>query len=498
MNRWHGRRLSTFRHILNFAASSFIPAAAVSLGVAIFTRLVQPADYGRYVLAQTSALFISVVASQWLQQATTRYIPGIRNTEKIGPARSVVAVCLVGIGLAVAAVTTLLSLVHVQDTRWSGLLLPASAFAVVNSIYAPLITLLQSEVKSARYASSRIINSVATILVPAVLIALVGSRASVLMWGAFLAVAVTSLLTWRWAELPAPADRLLWRSFALPTLRKFLKYGVPLTGWFLFSSSLPLVDRYIIQLHRGEVEVGIYSASYTLMNGLATLIAGPLVMMAHPILMRAWDKGDREVVSRWLGSIVELLFVMNLFLTSLVSIFVGELSGVLLGSSFRDGQRLAMPLIFLAGAIWQIAMYAHKPLEFTGRTRLMVVLLGSVVLFSAVGNWYLVPVLGYLAACIVWLSSSVLYFLLATAVGKQVVTWQVRFPPVLLGAICSVAPYGLAAVLREPLNVALGRVLGTVVLAALVLVAAGLGFVLIEARNLRRLWDDEKLHFYMS
>ncbi len=487
---------STIKHFFNFAASSVVPAIMVPLGVALFTRLFNTVEYGSYSLAVTSAMFASVTASQWLQQSTTRYIPGIRDSPQIENARAAILAAILGIIGIVTIGTLLLSLLNCSNAKWKGLLLPTSAMAVSGSVCGPLITLLQCELKSGKIAICRILNSSASIIMPLAMYIFWGAHARSLMWGAFVASLVTSAVAWKWAEMP-PVSVLYSKYLEiLPIIKKFALYGAPMTGWFFLSNMLFFTDRYIIQVHRGEIEVGVYSASYILMNGVATLIAGPLVMLVHPILMRAWDKGNVEEAAEWIGSISELLLIADVFLFALVYIFSGELSSLMLGKSFQGG-RATMPIIFFAGAMWQTAMYAHKPFEFLGNIKMMLILLGCVVLFSIIANLYFVPKFGYYASSVVWLCSAILYQILAVFFGRKIVRWSISANPLIMGICFSALLVVTATELHGPMCNYFGYLLGNIVLLILVLIVAAASFIFVEGRNIRKLWCNESIHTHV-
>ena len=58
----------------------------------------------------------------------------------------------------------------------------------------------------------------------------------------------------------------------------FLEYGLPLVAWYVSAQILNIGDRYIIKYFLGNVEVGIYSANYSIVYGVTTLLSAPFIL----------------------------------------------------------------------------------------------------------------------------------------------------------------------------------------------------------------------------
>jgi O-antigen/teichoic acid export membrane protein len=68
-----------------------------------------------------------------------------------------------------------------------------------------------------------------------------------------------------------------------------------------------------------------------------------------------------------------------------------------------------VPLLFVAAALWQIALIAHKPLEMMDRTRLLALMLLAATSATVIGSVLLTPVLGELGAALAFAAGAGLY-----------------------------------------------------------------------------------------
>ncbi|MEM5686831.1 oligosaccharide flippase family protein [Bacillus cereus] len=140
---------------------------------------------------------------------------------------------------------------------------------------------------------------------------------------------------------------------------QFTRYGMPMLGWFLGTSILQMVDRYMLQVYRSSVEVGIYSANSTLVTMSLGLICAPVLLTLHPIIMSKAAKSDKDelagVITR--GSQIFLLIVTPI--TIYITLYRYDIVGILLGEAYRVGADI-VPVTMIGYFLWNIAMFGHK------------------------------------------------------------------------------------------------------------------------------------------
>jgi O-antigen/teichoic acid export membrane protein len=424
--------------MLRYVPGAVAPAVVGLLFTVVFTRLLSSGEYGRYSLALSGATIAASLSSQWLVQGVNRYLParlgqGERNRLKGSAAMALYGIVLLVVALGgVAWVATRLW----ATQPWRAVVAPAMVLSVAIALFVPLGSLLQSEMRAGRYSLYQLGLTLGRFLLSVALVLTTVRAATSLLWAG--AIATLILIPPLWRDAAVPSVRWVFhrrRRLALGALR-LARYGVPMTGWVVAAVLLEAGDRYVIQFARGASEVGIYSANYTLVSGAVALVTAPPLLAAQPFLMRAWGAGNPGEASRWIGIIVEWYVVMGAVLVGGVALFAEDLATLFLGPEFREGYTI-IPIVLGGIVVWQLAMYAHKPLEFVGRTRLLFGLGIGVALMNLVLNLLLVPRFGYPAAAYTTLGSYAAYAALTAVAGQRFLRWRVR-TGWLLGIVLSV------------------------------------------------------------
>jgi len=327
--------------------------------------------------------------------------------------------------------------------EWQGFILPGALLVMTMSAFNPLGVVLQAEMRARVFSLYALANAMAKLFFSIFIVFVIVHSPSGMVWGVVFGTAVLLPMLWRRAGLPSPSLLLhsdAW-AYCWRGLMRFTAYGFPMIGWFLSSTFLSVGDRYVIQWFRGSAEVGIYTANYNLIQAAVGLITAPVILAAHPFLMRAWSVGDRANTVRWLGTITEWIAMAGIMLVGATWLFSFDLAAWFLGTEFRTGY-VIMPVVIAGVVAWQLGIYAHKPLEFTERTRLMFILCLSVAGLNLGLNIILVPIYGYPAAAYSTLISYVAYAIIVGIAGQRFVRWRVKLRSVgiaILLTITSVA-----------------------------------------------------------
>ena len=412
--------------VLLYAPSSLIPAVLALAFTAVFTRRFSTSEFGHYSLAMSAASFLAAVGTQWLQQGVTRFLPGNRSVEDVARLRGAAALGLV----VVAALVVLLGAGAfaaawlIGGAAWAAWVIPTTAAALATAHFSALVAVLQAGMRAGRYSAYRLLEAGIRFGAALLLVLVLHQAAVSLVWAAVLSIAVLLPLLWRDAGLPSQRAVLAEARRHLPALRKLASYGLPMVGWYLAAMFLDVGDRYLIQFFRGSAEVGLYAANYTLVYGAVGLLAAPMLLAAHPFLMRAWGEGHPAEAAAWLGRIAEWFIVMGVLLTGGVWLVARDLTTIFLGPSFRAGWVILTPV--LGGLVaWQLGMYTHKPLEYAGRTRTMFLAAVGVAVTKMALNALLLPFFGYVAAAWTTLGAYVFYAALTYRLGVRELRWRI-------------------------------------------------------------------------
>src|SRR5258706_14352056 len=96
------------KHVLSHAAICLVarglPGVIAFLAIPLFSRLLSPADYGRYALVVASVGLVNALLFQWLRLSLVRYLPVYKDEpERLKSTLLTVTLILIGAtGLAAA------------------------------------------------------------------------------------------------------------------------------------------------------------------------------------------------------------------------------------------------------------------------------------------------------------------------------------------------------------------------------------------------------------
>ncbi len=418
------------KQIIMYAPGSIIPVVMGLLSAAVFTRIFSTSEYGQYNLVLSITALITAIFSQWLQQAINRFIPAKEKADEQIKLKYIIVSSLGLIGVLIISLVLIIIpfLFQKVPSDWKPFFLPGILLILGMSLFNPLSVVLQAEMRAREYTFYTVCNSILKVLLSIAFVFVVIKQAQGLVWGAAVSALLMIPLLWRKARLPSPLvvfkegiNKSLWMG-----IREFAVYGLPMIGWFISSNILSVGDRYVIQWFRGAAEVGIYSANYTLITGAISLLTAPVLLAAHPFLMKSWSIGDKEQTGKWLGSITEWFMTAGVILVGFIWLFSEDLARLLLGPEFRQGH-VIMPVVIAGAIMWQLGVYAHKPLEFVKRTRLLMFMSIAAAILNLIMNVILVPLYGYLAAAYTTFLSYLFYNIVAIIAGQRIIKWQIRW-----------------------------------------------------------------------
>jgi len=164
-------------------------------------------------------------------------------------------------------------------------------------------------------------------------------------------------------------------------LAEWWSYGWPMSVWLGLAPLLLYSDRLLLRPWVDGETLGAYSASSDLIVRGAAVIATPVTMALTPIVMRLTNAGAAmEQVLALTRVWMWRLAVVFVALLLLVLFFGRQVTALLLGVDGVSTSTLAGLLV--GGALWQIGLLAHKPLEIERRTRAM---LATLVVATSLG-----------------------------------------------------------------------------------------------------------------
>lgn len=401
-----------FRHSIFYFLAKGVPSLIAFLSVAIFTRLMDPQEFGIYALGYTSALLVSSIFFQWLRIGLLRFYQECGKEQRTTLISTIVAAfCLVA--LILLTTSALIYFIN-QDV----LLVIIVMLALVQSIFDILLERLRSEFTPVKFGMLAFVRSALMLLGGVIGLRLAGIIG--LFTGLITGVAIVVTF-----ELYALAPHIrLGRADRAMVLR-LLYFGLPLTATFAFASIMGFADRYMLAWLVGISSSGQYSAAYDLTQKVVVTLMMIINLAGYPLLLKAQAQGDTDGLHKLMGYTLNGLILVSLPVVSAFIVVPSAIADVLLGVDFRQSSIILLPWLGFAALIEGLTVYYFNlsfQLKQSTYHQIWIVALAAVL--NVLLNFWLIPHFYELGAAWATLIANFFALSLSFVISRE----QIRLP----------------------------------------------------------------------
>lgn len=407
---------------LKYFPVRLVPALTSLITVPLFTRLIDPADYGNFYLITSATSLTATFATAWITGSVVRFYWPHRKEDKLDEYVSTTVWSAIG-SLLSAAVLVGLAIVVFNDQLPDGLaaLAPiALASLAFNYTINVLLQVLRASNRSTQYATLAVASS---LIATALSVYFVwGPRLG--SFGILAGVALGNLLLLPFGLRAVRQEGSISpRSFDRGVLREFTSYGFPLVPAAISTWLLVLADRYIIGIYRGAAEVGLYSVAYGLGDKIMNLIILPLTIAMAPVMVQTFEQQGQEMAQKvqtqftryFAMATVPLLFGMAAAGQEFMQVFTGE------------QYRSAYPILAIVAAsilMNGLTQIAGNGVALHKKSTIMMSNAMTAGVFNVVANVLLVPRFGYMAAAYTTFASYLVLLGLTWMRSRPYMAWH--------------------------------------------------------------------------
>lgn len=404
------------RQSLAYLPGVALPPLFAFLTLVVFTRLLEPAQYGRYALVLASMELARRVGFNWLKLGYLRLhfaaegeglLPDlVRSTWLL----LLLLLALVAVGIAAAAV------LGPWDQPLRLALAAGIGILVTKVLVEQALERYRAEDKARDYSLCVAVFSVSGFLVALLLYRFVLPSELAVIAGVALGYAMV---------IPVALPRAM-RGFGSgridpERLRQSFAYGAPLTLSFLLVFVMTTSDRYMIAYFLDEAATGRYAAAYNLGDRIIASLFMLVTMAGLPNALRVFEKQGPQAADNVLRENFSLLLAIGLPSAVVLCLTAAPLADLLLGEGFREAAAEILPWIaataFLAGFK---AHYLDHAFHLGRRTDLLLYTLVPSAAFNIGLNLILIPRFGVIGAAVATLASYVLATVLSLLLGRRV------------------------------------------------------------------------------
>lgn len=404
-----------WRHILGYLPVNLVQGAVAFGTIVLFTRLLQPDEYGRYALVLATTQLVQMAFFTWVHAGMARFYETARGEDRLGQhfATGYAAIGILCIAVGAAGVAFILWLDLPEELRPAlffglGALLLRSVLMMGLETHRAARNVRLFGLLEAGYAAIGL--GIGTLLI---------LTTDLREAAPFLGLAIATLICLAF-DLPAIAQLAPRAAPSRVELRRFFLYGLPVSLSLALEFALSASDRYLIGWFLGDAAVGVYAASYAMASRITSLIFIWLAMAGLPLMIAALEQEGRdaavEVARRNAETIVLVAFPAAVGLAVVAS----PLASVLVGAEFREAAGTLVPWIVAAALMNGImAHYVHNAFILSRRTDLMAWMAAPPTVLNILLNILLIPRMGLPGAVVATVISYAIALVLATVVGRR-------------------------------------------------------------------------------
>jgi O-antigen/teichoic acid export membrane protein len=402
------------RHLLTYMLPNLAQAVASFGTVAVLTRFLTAAEYGRYAIVFTAMTLVHYLTLTWVEAAAARfYGDAAEKGEKPDHFATLMRAslwCSVGFGILCVGIIALWP----SDTAMKITLAAAFGGVFMRTIIKIALETRRMAQDANRYAVVETLHTLLGFGLAITCVIALGMGPE----GAFLGLAIASMLV-LFIEGPA-----LWLAAKggqpdPQRTKDYFAYGAPLAAGLILNLALTSGDRFIIGPFLGEAEVGAYSAGYNVAARILDIIFVWGSTAITPLLVAAYERGGAKDVI----PIAREGFAIRLAIGAPAAVGIALLAGpicyVLIGEALRDRAAEIVPWIALAGLMAGMCEYFSEAFMLTKKALQRALLMSVPAVLNICLNIILLPRIGLMGAVVATVAAYGVGMVLLAVVGRR-------------------------------------------------------------------------------
>ena len=417
-----------FKHTLIYLFSKGLPGFISFVAILYYSKMLEPADYGKYSLVISIVGVINIIFCEWFRYGVSRFYPesiaiGEQNQYMLF-VKSIINYFTIAIALATFICFLIFDLFfETYLSKWLVLLMGLMVF--LNFAFNLLTQIFITELRPIIFSKANFLKTIIGVGGSVILIYL-GYNFVGLFVGVTIGFVFSVIYSYFSANFPAKPSGY---KFNKDLLRSMALYSLPLTASAGLSFLVSYASRFIIGYFRGVVETGLFTLGYDFTQQTIGVFIGIAATSSLPIAMKLYTQnGNDNAFQSHMSKSIALLFVIAL---PIVVVFAGnstEITTLLLGGNFKKLSPLLIPVSAIAAFILGIkSFYLDTIFYLKKETKFQTLILFLVVVLDTVLNVIFVPRYGYMASAvsnlIVSISASTLTFFVVSRLLKTPMPW---------------------------------------------------------------------------
>ena len=403
-----------WRGVLGYLPVNIIQGVVGLLTIVLFTRLLDPAQYGVYALAFSAFSLVQTSLLTWTEAAMARFLATRAEDGRTADHFATLYRLWLGAALVVPVIgAAVLALAPLSAPLRVAL---AAGFAAV--LVNCLVKLAQERRRAAGKVSSAALLSIIQTAGGFALglgLALAGLGGAAPLLG----IGMVSLLCVA-AVLPRELKFMAGGRFDKALAKTYFSYGMPVALSLILGLVLASTDRLLLAAFLDEATVGVYHAGYSLGSRTLDVVFIWLGMAGGPALIQALERGGQTALDDAAREQAGVIVLLTLPAAVGLALVARPLADLMIGEAMRVQASHVTPWIAASGWLSGITTYyLLQAFTLARRTPLLIVSMSAPALANVVLNLLLIPRLGLDGALIATTVSYGLGALVAWLLGRR-------------------------------------------------------------------------------
>jgi O-antigen/teichoic acid export membrane protein len=426
------------RHLLTYLVPNLAQAVASIGTVAVLTRFLSDADYGRYALVLPAASLAQYLSSTWIECAAARFY-GEANEKGEKPNHFATLIttflwCAVGFGAVSIGVIALWP----ADDAMKIVLAAAFGGVLMRSFIKIALETRRMAQEANRFALLDTLHTLLGFGLSAICVVYFSLGPA----GAFLGLAVAALIV---LLIEGPALFLAAKGgvHEPDRAKEYFAYGAPIAGALILSLVLTNGDRFIINAYLDEAAVGAYSAGYQVAARILDIIFVWGSAAATPLLIAAYERGGANAARLVAADGYAIRLGIGAPAAVGIALLAGPICAVLIGESLRDRAVEIVPWIAISSVMAGMCDYFTDAFMLAKKALIRAILMLVPAILNIAMNIYLLPRIGIMGAVAATISAYGVGMVMLALIGRRYVKLPI---PLLETAKIALACAGMAAI----------------------------------------------------
>ncbi len=399
------------------SGGSILTILAGIISFPLLTRLLSANDYGLMSLLNTTIFLCIGFSKLGIQQALVRLWKSDEKLNLIAFSTAFYGVLIFSI--AIVALTLFFLYLYLSSFRTGNTLLLAliGGVILIEALKSILINKEFALEKTVRFNIAKVFHKYIYIIVAIALLMVNNAGVDDVFIGFYTA----SVIIFAWLYFSDNKIKPSYKLFDAKLLKQMMKFGFPLLIVEIIDQALSFSDRYLISYFLDFSALGLYTAAYSLLFNVQSVVISTLSLTVAPIVVRTYnDKGDSGVQAFLNKSLKNYCCIGSAIAFGLFS--VGPDVFILLASPRYEQAIPLLKPISAAYFFYGIYIIAAYHLFIHKRTVLAAIFMATASVVSIVGNVILLPKIGVMGAAI-----SLLMAYATLALFGFWLMWKARF-----------------------------------------------------------------------